>query len=159
MELLFEEENVASHSRDYISQTMKSNQMDLEDVMPFIQYFIKIFKNRWKKITGQSHVTSVYESENSEDFENSHQLFESETPEDFETPESPEKLEEVESSEVVENLGAYRIVEAEKLKEVESSEVVENLGAYSIVKESTADLGVFFRIVKNCNGAESPKGH
>ena len=120
----------------------------LDDVMPFIQYFIKIFKNRWNKIAERSHVSSFL-----------YQLFESDTTEDFENSESSETLEEVKSSEVVENLGAYRIVEAEKLKEVESSEVVENLGAYSIVKESTADLGVFFRIVKNSNGAESPKGH
>ena len=110
----------------------------LDDVMPFIQYFIKIFKTRLNKIAERSHVSSVYESENSEDLENS-QLFESDTTEDFENSESSEILE-----------------------EVKSSEVVENLGAYSIVKESSADLGVVFRIFKNrhynCNGAESSKG-
>ena len=99
MVLLLEEVNVANESRYYINQTMKSNQMDLDDVMAFIQYFIKIFKNRWNKISERSHVSSFL-----------YRLFESDTTEDFENSESSDTLEEAKSSEVVENLGAYSIV-------------------------------------------------
>ena len=128
MVLLLEEVNVANESRYYINQTMKSNQMDLDDVMAFIQYFIKIFKDRWYKIAERSHVSSVL-----------YQLFESDTTEDFENSESSETLEEVESSEVVENLGAYSIVKERNA----------DLGiVFRIVKNRHY----------NCNGAESSKG-
>ena len=112
-----------------MGQLTKTQKMrNLDDVMPFIQYFIKIFKNRWNKISERSHVSSFL-----------YQLFESDTTEDFENSESSETLEEVESSEVVENLGAYSIVKERNA----------DLGiVFRIVKNRHY----------NCNGAESSKG-